>query len=279
MKRIKSFSFEKRHGLGNDFVVVWAEDLKSQGLSLSKFRKLCPKVCDRHFGVGADQVLILSLPKSKQKYSYDFRMQVLNADGSKAEMCGNGIRAALGSFCDRFHHRSNQRTYWVKSDAGRHELKLEKSGWITVGMGIPQFHGAIKILGQSGFKVSIGNPHFVIRSKNLKNAPVATLGPKIETHPNFPNKTNVEWVEVLSKNKIAVRVWERGAGITLACGTGACAAAAVAIHEKWVYSPVQVQLPGGELKIEWNPGNELKMSGPETLVFDGAYRFLADRKS
>ena len=262
--------FTKMHGLGNDFIVIDHLGGSSQKIGPELARVLC----DRRFGVGADQVLWL---KPAQDLSCDARMEILNADGTSAEMCGNGIRAVALYLRD--HGNSKKSDYAVETLAGVIRVFL-KGDEVEVDMGSPvlgerftQGGEEIHIDGQvlRFFEVSMGNPHAVFFVDDLNAVQIEKIGPLIETHSRFPKKTNVEFVRVVNPHLIQVRVWERGAGITLACGTGACASAVASRGTKRVESSLVVELPGGNLRISWTGGG-VKMTGPATEVFSGVYR-------
>ncbi len=271
------------HGIGNDFVVIGAlDELPLPEEKLDEFARF---VCDRHFGVGADGVIWV-LPSQVA----DFKMRIFNPDGSEAEMCGNGIRCAVKWFYDRDYAKGNAvrvetlagiKTVWVQEENGRAKA-------VTVDMGEPIFEPALiptslsergeaieTPLNVEGFgtytvsAVSMGNPHCVIFVDNVDNFPVEVLGPRIEHHPAFPKRTNVEFVQVISSNEMKVRVWERGAGLTLACGTGACASLAVAARTGLTERKAKVHLPGGTLTIEWRDDGRIYMTGPAVEVFRG----------
>ncbi|WKU18025.1 diaminopimelate epimerase [Fervidibacter sacchari] len=272
------------HGLGNDFVVIGALDnLPLCEDELSEFARF---VCDRHFGVGADGVIWI-LPSEEA----DFKMRIFNPDGSEAEMCGNGIRCAAKWFYDRDYAKGEMvkvetlaglKTVWVQAKEG-------KAVAVTVDMGEPIFNTVqipttllgdgreaievpLTIDGVETFTasaVSMGNPHCVIFVDDVNGFPVERVGPKIERHPAFPQRTNVEFVQVVSSNELKVRVWERGAGLTLACGTGACASLVIAAKTGRAERKAMVHLPGGTLSIEWRDDNRVYMTGPAVEVFRG----------
>lgn len=279
--------FTKMHGLGNDFILidcmVQSSKFKPQGL---KFEDLSKRLCDRRLGIGADQLLLL-YPSEVA----DFRMVIFNADGSEVEMCGNGIRCFAKYIWDR--GLSVKKVIEVETIAGI--IKPERvNGLIRVDMGEPIFEAEkipVRIINSlrvtryasriidyplqvndREFKVtcvSMGNPHAVIIVGNVAAFPVAYYGPMIESHRLFPNRTNVEFIEVLSRAEIKMRVWERGSGETTACGTGA-SASAVASHLKGLTERnVTVRLGGGDLYIEWARNNHLYMTGPAVEVFEG----------
>jgi diaminopimelate epimerase len=269
--------FTKMHGLGNDFIVV---DKRSS--ALMKLSQLSKKLCDRRFGIGADQLLLLQ--KSRRA---DFKMRIFNADGSEVEMCGNGIRCLAKYIWDKklTGRRQNQKTITVETPAGI--IIPKKSGTlIEVDMGEPVLEGRkipVTIKGtvinhtlkikKDTFKmtcVSMGNPHTVIIVKNVSSLPLDSWGPMIENHKLFPEKTNVEFVQIMNSKNIKMRVWERGAGETLACGTGASAAGVASALLGLTKRSVHVHLPGGKLLIEWNSeDNHVYMTGPAEKVYEG----------
>lgn len=270
--------FAKFHGLGNDFILT--ESVPGHK-NLSDLARL---VCDRHFGVGADG-LILVLPGDKAP----FKMRILNSDGSEAEMCGNGIRC----FAKYVYERglTQETEFEVETLAGIIRPRLILAGdqvtEVCVNMGQPRLDAAdIPVVGYGVgpvinaelvlddtplrfTAVSMGNPHAVIVVNNLEDIPWQELGSKIEFHPAFPKKTNVEFVQQLGPDRLRVKVWERGAGPTLACGTGACAVTVAFTLNNLVKHTATVELPGGELSIEWGQDNHVYMTGPATHVFDG----------
>lgn len=275
-------AFTKMHGLGNDFILI---DCRRIGLPVSS--GLAERLCHRRFGIGADQLLLL-YPSA----SADFKMRIFNPDGSEVEMCGNGIRCVAKYIWQR--GLSKKKVLMVETAAGI--IKPEKDNdLIRVDMGAPVFDPKKvpvrikqkpKVKGQKSGAVidyplriedrkfgitcvSMGNPHAVIVVDNVPNFPVAYYGPKIENHTLFPKRTNVEFIEIHDPTTIVMRVWERGAGETMACGTGA-AAVAVASHLKGLTGKeVTVHLTGGDLAIEWADDNHVYMTGPAVEVFTG----------
>ncbi len=256
--------FTKMHGLGNDFVVVDATgELKDWRPSAKEAAFLQ----DRRFGIGADQLLIL-YPSSVA----DLRMAIYNADGSEVEMCGNGIRC-----CALFARRrglvaSDEMT--VETLAGIKKPVITGDA-VRVDMGAPEC-GGIAVPPPEGLElppmtlVSMGNPHAVFFVKDAEKFPVEKWGPLVERHPMFPNRTNVEFAEVVAENVIRMRVWERGAGVTMACGTGSCATFTAACLNKLAAGEGKVILDGGELKIAWaGEGRSVFMTGPAAEVFEG----------
>ncbi len=271
--------FTKMHGLGNDFLVL---DLVSQRarLDAATIRRLA----DRNFGVGFDQLLIVEPP---QQPDVDFRYRIFNADGSEVSQCGNGARCFARFVRDRrLTRKDNLR---VETASGIIELQVTDNGWVTVDMGRPRLEPAavpfdaaaealtypLEVNGESVqiAAVSMGNPHAVLRVDSVDTAPVATLGPAIESHPRFPARVNVGFMQVINRKEIRLRVYERGTGETLACGTGACAAAVAAMRWGLVDRAITVHLPGGELQIEW-PDDQasVHMTGPTARVYDGVLR-------
>jgi len=276
-------NFVKMHGLGNDFILI---DCINKSLGDSSFLSyLAKKLCDRNFGIGADG-LILILPSSKA----EIQMRIFNYDGSEAQMCGNGIRCFAKYAYENKLVSKNKFT--VETLAGIITPKLifqdkEISG-IKVDMGTPKLKRreipmegedtstvmdeVLKINTEQTFKitcVSMGNPHCIIFVDDVQSIPIDEIGPKIENHPLFPEKTNVEFIQVLNRKEINFRVWERGVGETLACGTGACAALVAAVLNKKTDRKATIHLPGGDLNIQWADDGYVYMTGPAELVFRG----------
>jgi len=268
--------FTKMHGCGNDFVVL---DLITQKF-LPKAHHI-RKLADRHFGIGCDQVLIVEAPTQPD---VDFRYRIFNADGGEVEQCGNGARCFAKYVREK--RLIGKDRIRVETKGGIIELLIKPNREIEVDMGVPHLTPA-EIPFEAGARattydldvdgknyeigaVSMGNPHAVLLVNNVKTAPVSTLGPIIENHPRFPNRVNVGFMQIVSREEINLRVFERGAGETLACGTGACAAVVSARLRDLVDSPVKVNLPGGSLSIEWQgEGHPVMMTGPATTVFEG----------
>jgi len=256
--------FTKMQGAGNDFVVI---DSTAREFSASK--EQLQKIADRHFGVGCDQILVVERPRSS---GTDFRYRIFNADGGEVEQCGNGARCFV-----KFVHATGltkKREIRVETLGGVIVPRLEEDGEVSVDMGPPAFEGR-ETLAVQGDEVdvdilSMGNPHAVQVVPDVDSAPVRTQGPLLEHHQRFPNRVNAGYMQVLDRHRIALRVWERGAGETLACGTGACAAAVSGIGRKLLDSPVRVQTRGGALTITWAGGdNAVWMKGPAETVFEG----------
>ena len=254
-------------GAGNDFVVL---DCTRAPLALdaSGLRRLA----DRHFGVGCDQVLVV---EPSARADVDFRYRIFNADGGEVEQCGNGARCFV-----RYVHAkrlTTKREIRVETLGGLIVPRLEDDGEVSVNMGAPALESPlVQALEVGGARVelailSMGNPHAVQRVDDIERAPVTTQGPLLERHPRFPNRVNAGYMQVRDRRSIALRVWERGAGETLACGTGACAAAGSGIARGLLDSPVQVQARGGTVTVAWQGGdNAVWMKGPARSVFEGS---------
>jgi len=271
--------FTKMHGIGNDFMVL---DLISQHAHIQP--KHVRAWADRHTGVGFDQLLLVEAPSTPD---VDFRYRIFNSDGSEVEQCGNGARCFARFVVDK--RLTVKKRIRVETKGGVIELNLRPDGQVTVDMGAPRLVPAeipfqaeqeapsysVELDGQmlQLAAVSMGNPHAVLRVDNVDSAPVHELGPRMELHPRFPKKVNVGFLQVIDRSQARLRVWERGAGETRACGTGACAAAVAAIRQGWMDSPVQIELPGGRLAIEWaGPGQPVMMTGPAARVYEGQVR-------
>ncbi len=271
-----SLNFTKMHGLGNDFVVFDATN-QSVELSADQIRLLA----DRRFGVGCDQILLV---ESAQGEGVDFRYRIFNADGSEVQQCGNGARCFARFVRDK--GLIDRDEIVVETASGVITLYIEADGLVRVNMGVPDFRPAALpfmplkekrvyelIVGDEPLSigaVSMGNPHAVYQVADVDAAPVEQLGPLIESHPRFPERVNAGFMQVLDRGHIRLRVYERGSGETLACGTGACAAVAVGRHWGELDEEVRVSLPGGDLTIRWaGRGEPLWMSGPATTVFEG----------
>ncbi|WP_273982707.1 diaminopimelate epimerase [Vibrio parahaemolyticus] len=270
------FHFSKMHGLGNDFMVV---DCITQNVFFSQ--DLIRRLADRHTGVGFDQLLVVEAPYDPET---DFHYRIFNADGSEVEQCGNGARC-FARFV-RLKGLTNKYSISVSTKKGKMILDAEDDGEVTVNMGVPEFEPN-KIpfkakqkektyIMRAGDKtlfcgaVSMGNPHVVTVVDDVDTADVDTLGPLLESHERFPERVNAGFMQVVSRDHIRLRVYERGAGETQACGSGACGAVAVGILQGLLDESVKVSLPGGELHISWQgPGKPLFMTGPATHVFDG----------
>nr|WP_299245667.1 diaminopimelate epimerase [uncultured Halomonas sp.] len=268
--------FTKMQGLGNDFMMI---DLVTQRARLDA--EQVRRLADRHFGIGFDQLLTVEPPRDPEM---DFRYRIYNADGSEVENCGNGARCfARFVYDQRLTHKREIR---VETQGGPLTLMIEDDGRVRVDMGKPRFEPEavpfsaeqdqlLHTLDADGEHleigvVSMGNPHALLRVDDVDTAPVARLGRAIEGHPRFPRRVNAGFMQVVTPQEIRLRVFERGVGETLACGTGACAAVANGIRWGLLESPVEVELPGGRLTIEW-PSEDatMFMTGPAIKVFDG----------
>ncbi|MDN3652779.1 diaminopimelate epimerase [Thalassotalea ponticola] len=269
-------NFSKMHGLGNDFLVL---DNVTQNVFLSKDQ--ISKLADRHFGIGFDQLLIVEPPYDPD---LDFHYRIFNADGSEVNQCGNGARC-FARFV-KMKGLTNKNKVKVSTASGKMTLHIERDGQVTVTMPVPVFEPAKvpftaqKVEGtyilrtdtQTVFcgVVSMGNPHCVISVDDVSRAEVETLGKELAQHERFPEGANIGFMERVSDKYIKLRVYERGTGETLACGSGACAAVVVAMNQQKLANNVTVELPGGKLKIFWKgPGHPVKMTGPAEHVFDG----------
>ena len=276
-------SFSKYQGLGNDFLIVEGRQGQLPDAISDPDPAWVRRICDRRFGVGGDG-LILALPPQAQG---ELRMRILNADGSEAEMCGNGIRCLARYLADT-DGDAPARRWDIETLAGMIRPELMADGQLRVDMGPPFLtsesipttlmpedglpQGVLLLEGEQlkVAAVGMGNPHVVVPVDDLASIPFDAWGAALEVHPAFPAKTNVHFLQVHSRERLEIRVWERGAGPTLACGTGACAAVASGIRQGLLKSPVKVHLPGGQLSIEWpDPEASLVMVGPATRVFDG----------
>ncbi|PTN11468.1 diaminopimelate epimerase [Nitrosomonas aestuarii] len=267
--------FTKMHGLGNDFVVI---DCINQTLSLS--RKQLRFIADRHFGIGCDQILMVE----KASGNADFFYRIFNADGGEVEQCGNGARCFVRYVHDQGLTLKNPVS--VETLSGLITPTLQKNGEVTVDMGIPKFEPAeipfvadhraltysLEVQGKTVqiSALSMGNPHAVRIVGDIDKAPVGSEGALIETHPRFPKRVNVGYMQIIDRHNIQLRVFERGAGETLACGTGACAAVVAGVQQNLLDTPVSVNTRGGKLSISWDGENQsVWMTGPAVTVFEG----------
>jgi diaminopimelate epimerase len=276
-------AFTKMHGLGNDFMMV---DAISQPFRLHP--EMIRQLADRNLGVGFDQLLVVEPPG---RPDVDFRYRIFNADGSEVEQCGNGARCFARFVRDQ--RLTNKNALRVETAGGVIELRLGREGWVTVNMGVPeltpsaipfaadrrQIVYAIEVDGEmlEISAVSMGNPHGVVLVDDVDEAPVHTLGPKLEHHSRFPARANIGFLQVLDKSHARLRVFERGAGETRACGTGACAAMVAGHLRGLLGDRVKVELPGGHLVIQWRgEGSPVMMEGPTARVFDGQIRLPSE---
>lgn len=275
--------FTKMHGLGNDFVVIDATR-QPFALNVEQLRQLA----DRHFGVGCDQILVVEPAVGADA---DFRYRIFNADGGEVQQCGNGARCFARFVFER--GLTNKREIRVETRGGLITPRLEDNGLVTVDMGVPRFTPAeipfeaaatatlypLQVGDQTVeiSAVSIGNPHAVQVVTDLDTAPVAEQGPLIENHVRFPERVNAGFMQVLDRGHIRLRVYERGSGETLACGTGACAAGVSGIQRGLLDSPVRVSTRGGDLSIAWaGTGQPVLMTGPAVTVFSGRLESAAE---
>jgi len=271
--------FTKMHGLGNDFVVI---DALTQNVRVTA--SMARRLGNRTLGIGCDQILVVEPPSDP---NIDFNYRIFNSDGGEVEQCGNGARCLARFVKDR--RLTGKSTIRVKTMNRVMELRINADNLVSVDMGIPAlvpadipFQAAepanlyaIDIGGNSYqiAAVSMGNPHGILQVDDIQTAPVSDLGPQLECHERFPNRVNAGFMQVVDRQQLNVRVFERGAGETQACGSGACAAAVAAIQQELVDSPVTVHLNGGDLTIDWQgEGQPLIMTGPAVTVFHGRIR-------
>lgn len=269
--------FSKMHGLGNDFVVI---DLVRQRAYLDTMT--IQRMADRHFGIGFDQLLIVEPPEDP---TVDFKYRIFNADGSEVQQCGNGVRCFARFVYER------QLTYKTKlrvqTKSGIVEPELGANGWVRVNMGLPKFlpeqipftadvPQALYPLQLQDLEIKIdvvnmGNPHAVILVDDVLKADVSRIGKQVESHPRFPERVNAGFLQVISRNNARLRVYERGVGETLACGTGACAAVVSGIRRGLLDHHVDIELAGGLLNIAWVEGEPVWMTGPTATVYEGRF--------
>lgn len=283
-------NFTKLQGAGNDFILVETGEISRD------WSTMAVTICDRHFGIGADGLLLL-----EPSDSADFQMQIFNADGSEAEACGNGLRCLVKYIVDTGLVDSETQEISVETAAGIRKARIyrlpDKQAKIQIGMGEPKFRAEdipVVIETEKGSTVdimlilshhlviegrelllnfvSMGNPHAIYFCQHpVSDFPLSRLGPAVEQHKMFPNRTNFEVARVISRREIEARVWERGVGETLACGTGACAAAVAAQLLGYIDNKVDVKLPGGTLEVEWDRVGEVLLGGPVEIVFTGEW--------
>ena len=282
---MKNIIFEKYHGNGNDFIVI---DSRGNDLyrnyKINKFFDI-KKICNRQYGIGADGVIFIEEP-NKDNYA---RIIIFNSDGSEAQMCGNGIRCVVEYLHEKDLLNNKNIEYKIETKAGLKIAKYEKDE-ITVKMGFPILesqnipttiekkinqlpsHDFIETnFHNKGYAVGMGNPHLIFFVQELESISISTLGPIFERNQLFPEKTNVHFCQILNRDNIKVKVWERGAGATLACGTGACAIHVAAYKLGFCNSKTTVTLPGGKLKIDWSKDDcEVMMTGNAKKVFSGS---------
>jgi diaminopimelate epimerase len=276
-----NFHFSKWHGIGNDFVIV--DGRKEQ---IDDYKQAAIEICDRHFGVGADG-LVMILPSEIA----DFKMRIFNSDGSEAEMCGNATRCIARYLYEQKLTTKTKIVIETKAGMIKPEIIFKNGNFETVKVNMGEPILAAEDIPVAGFGkeqvvhkeltvldktyqitcVSMGNPHCVIFVEDINAVELEKIGPMIETQPMFPKKINVEFVEVKSKDHLRMRVWERGAGITLACGTGSCATIVAAILNEKTGRSAKIELDGGDLYVEWGEDNHVYLSGPAEEVFRAEY--------
>lgn len=273
--------FSKMHGLGNDFMVI---DLVTQRMPLHP--ELIRRLGHRNFGIGFDQMLIVEAP---ERPDVDFKYRIFNADGSEVEQCGNGVRCFARFVHER--HLTKKAKIRVETNSGVVEPEINSNAWVRVNMGEPRFlpqdipfkvehqsqplpdHYSVNVLDQTVELdvVNMGNPHAVLLVDDVLKAPVETLGPALESHERFPQRVNVGFMQIINRGEVRLRVFERGVGETLACGTGACAAAVSGIRRGLLDPEVRVYLAGGPLLIQWQPNDVVWMTGPTATTFEGTF--------
>lgn len=257
--------FTKMHGLGNDYLYVYGE-------VPNNIAALSAKLSERHFGAGSDGMIYIS-PSNIA----DFKMRIFNADGSEAKMCGNGIRCVGKYVYDKGY--TDKTHLKIETLSGIKYLDLQlccgkvKSVTVNMGTAIPEKDKTLDVCGSkiTCTPVSVGNPHIVIFVNDIEKAPILEFGPALERHKEFPDGVNVEFVQIISEKELRMRVWERGSGITMACGTGACAVVAAAVSKNICAreTPISVHLDGGILKIQVDYDNTVTMTGPANTVYEG----------
>jgi len=294
---MRDIQFVKMQGAGNDFVIidmiskVGAQNIAPLPQDNIDYPSLSRVICDRHFGIGADG-LILVLPSDKANY----KMRVINPDGSEAEMCGNGIRCFARYIWERSANGSSEGRVSnppVQNAGTDSVISVEtlagvivpavitengEFSAVEVDMGSPKVGALMEQLNIEGVsykinKISMGNPHCVIFVDDLDKVELSSIGPVIENLPQFPERTNVEFAQIINKQEIGLKVWERGVGETLACGTGACAVLVAAVSNNLCERKAVVHLPGGDLMIEWSDDGHVIMRGPAENVFSGSFPF------
>lgn len=277
--RMNGMRFSKMHGAGNDFVVL---DLRT-GLAAPD-AAMAARLADRHTGAGCDQILTIEAPRSAQAVA---SYRIWNSDGSTSQQCGNGARCVAAWLVRDGTARSDR--FVVDSPLATHAVERSGDGYFAIAMGVPDFAPAViplasdmqaqdeynvGVMGETiGVgAVSMGNPHAVLEVADVDAAPVALLGPALQAHAMFPQSANIGFAQVVARDRIRLRVYERGVGETLACGSGACAAAAVLMRRGRVGRDVTVSLPGGDLRIQWpDDSAAMMMSGPAAFVFEGEW--------
>ncbi|OYD91316.1 diaminopimelate epimerase [Nostoc sp. 'Peltigera membranacea cyanobiont' 213] len=276
-----AIEFTKYHGLGNDFILI---DNRSSSVPLVTPEQAI-ELCDRHFGIGADGV-IFALPGENDT---DYTMRIFNSDGSEPEMCGNGIRCLAGFLADLEGESRNQDSYRIHTLGGVMTPQLLSNDQVKVDMGLPRLLASeipttlapaqekvisqpLEVVGQTWEVtcVNMGNPHCITFVEDVSTIELESIGPKFEHHPAFPQRINTEFIQVVRRDYLKMRVWERGAGITLACGTGACASLVAGVLTGKCDRTATIELPGGPLQIEWSEVDQrVYMTGPAQKVFTG----------
>ena len=274
MVKLLNIPFSKMHGAGNDFVVI---NQMNRDFHLTSFQ--IKKMADRNFGIGFDQLLIIE--KSTQA-SAEFKYRIFNADGGEVGQCGNGARCFFHYL--KIKNLSSNNEITVETQSGVIVLSYKNDGLISVDMGVPVFdHEKIPFISINAnvpsvtvdsktyefFPLSMGNPHAVIKLPKLTGIDLVTIGKALQRSPAFPESVNVGFVQVIDKHTLSLKVYERGSGMTLACGSGACAAAVIAVQNQWVQGPVNVLMDGGQLTINLTPKGSIELMGPAEWVFDG----------
>jgi len=254
--------FTKMQGIGNDFVVLNVLEATPPNLS-----ELSRTLCDRHMGVGADGLILVG-----SRGAGLATMRMLNPDGSESDMCGNGLRC-VAKWLHAIEFAGRDEPLSIETGGRTTEAILLPDGRVRVDMGPARILDASLTVDEwTGFFLDVGNPHFVVFTESVEAVPLETVGPKLERHPAFPNRTNVHFVEVIDEQTICQRTWERGAGITLACGSGACACAVASRVSGRTSAVMTVHLPGGDLEIDASDETRVWMTGPAQVVFTGEFR-------
>jgi diaminopimelate epimerase len=274
MVKLLNIPFSKMHGAGNDFVVI---NQMNRDFRLTSFQ--IKKMADRNFGIGFDQLLIIEKPTQA---SAEFKYRIFNADGGEVGQCGNGARCFFHYL--KIKNLSSNNEITVETQSGVIVLSYKNDGLISVDMGVPVFdHEKIPFISINAnvpsvtvdsktyefFPLSMGNPHAVIKLPKLTGIDLVTIGKALQRSPAFPESVNVGFVQVIDKHTLSLKVYERGSGMTLACGSGACAAAVIAVQNQWVQGPVNVLMDGGQLTINLTPKGSIELMGPAEWVFDG----------
>lgn len=274
MVKLLNIPFSKMHGAGNDFVVI---NQMNRDFHLTSLQ--IKKMADRNFGIGFDQLLIIEKPTQA---SAEFKYRIFNADGGEVGQCGNGARCFFHYL--KIKNLSSNNEITVETQSGVIVLSYKNDGLISVDMGVPVFdHEKIPFISINAnvpsvtvdsktyefFPLSMGNPHAVIKLPKLTGIDLVTIGKALQRSPAFPESVNVGFVQVIDKHTLSLKVYERGSGMTLACGSGACAAAVIAVQNQWVQGPVNVLMDGGQLTINLTPKGSIELMGPAEWVFDG----------